>query len=61
MKTKIFMVAVLIVFSIVNNDNVKAQWKTSGNTLVGNEKLGSLNNFPVKNSYKQRGENAHRQ
>lgn len=49
MKTKIFMLAVLIAFSIVNNDNVKAQsWKLSGNTLVGNEKLGSLNNFPVK-------------
>jgi hypothetical protein len=47
-KTLTYLPVILSSIIIMNQGNVKAQsWKLAGNNLAGNEKLGSLNNFPV--------------
>jgi len=47
-KTLSYLPVILISIIIMNRGNVKAQyWKLGGNILTGNEKLGSLNKFPV--------------
>jgi hypothetical protein len=49
MKKKLFFTVCLIVWLLVLKSNLAiAQWNLAGNNLAGTEKLGSINNFPVR-------------